>query len=76
MSSTTYHARQNPSRARDLNPGYTSRAVTLYLIKPPFISIRCFIRYNERLPFMENAVILGRIQMEMFIPVQIFRKKQ
>ena len=76
MSSTTYHPRQNPSRARVLNPGYTSRAVTLYLIKPPFISIRCFIRYNERLPFMENAVILGRIQMEMFIPVEIFRKKQ
>ena len=25
---------------------------------------------------MENAVILGRIQMEMFIPVEIFRKKQ
>ena len=76
MSSTTYHPRQNPSRARVLNLGYTSRAVTLYLIKPPFISIRCFIRYNERLPFMENAVILGRIQMEMFIPVEIFRKKQ
>ena len=52
MSSTTYHARQNPSRARVLNPGYTSRVVTLYLIKPPFISIRCFIRYNERLPFV------------------------
>ena len=52
MSSTTYHARQNPSRARVLNPGYTSRAVTLYLIKPPFISIWCFIRYNERLPFV------------------------
>ena len=76
MSSTTYHARQNSSRARHLNPGYTSRVVTFYLIKPPFISIRCFIRYNERLPFMENAVILGRIQMEMFIPVEIFRKKQ
>ena len=51
MSSTTYHSRQNPSRARVLNPGYTSRAVT-YLIKPPFISIWCFIRYNERLPFV------------------------
>ena len=76
MSSTTYHARQNPSRARVLNPGYTSRAVILYLIKPPFISIRCFIRYNERLPFMENAEIPGRIQMEMFIRVEIFQKKQ
>ena len=52
MSSTAYHARQNPSRVRVLNPGYTSRALTLYLIKAPFISIRCFIRYNERLPFV------------------------
>ena len=25
---------------------------------------------------MENAEIPGRIQMEMFIPVEIFRKKQ
>ena len=24
----------------------TSRAVVLYLIKPPLISMRCFIRYN------------------------------
>ena len=33
-------------------------------------------RYLERLPFMENPVIPGRIQMEPFIPVETFHRKK